>query len=271
MRYKDGKSGSIETMKKRIRLILPIITKVGEFVDGVSEFENDNFKIDSANIDIGPSSVENEIDEALAATGVILKAIEAENEGVDAVIIDSCGDAGIFPAREAVSIPVLGAGQTSMHVASMLGGRFSIVTVLDSVVGLFEDLAKKYGVGEHLASIRWIDIPVLDIHKDLDAVKDKLAEESLRAVQEDGANGIVLGCTGFIGCADAIERLLKSKGYDVPVVDPTTTCLAMAQALVKLNLSHSKKMFPTPATDKPVIGFDLPLFEPPLQKLKAVK
>ena len=132
-------------MKKHIRLILPIITKVDEFVDGVSEFENDDFKIDSVNIDIGPSSVENEIDEALAATGVILKAIEAENEGVDAVIIDSCGDAGIFPAREAVSIPVLGAGQTSMHVASMLGGRFSIVTVLDSVVGLFEDLAKKYG------------------------------------------------------------------------------------------------------------------------------
>lgn len=258
-------------MKKHIRLILPIITKVDGFIDGVSEFENDDFKIDSVNIDIGPSSVENEIDEAFAATGVILKAIEAENEGVDAVIIDSCGDAGIFPAREAVSIPVLGAGQTSMHVASMLGGRFSIVTVLDSVVGLFEDLAKKYGVDDHLASIRWIDIPVLDIHKNLGAVKQKLAEESLRAIEEDGANGIVLGCTGFIGCAAFIEKLLKSKGYDVPVIDPTTTCLVISQGLIKLNLSHSKKMYPTPATNKPFVGFDLPLFEPPVQKLKAVK
>lgn len=257
-------------MKKHIRLILPITTEVAEFTSGVVEFGNDECEISTVNIDIGPSSVENEIDEALAATGVILKAIEAENEGVDAIIIDSCGDAGIYPAREAVSIPVLGCGQTSMHVASMLGGKFSVVTVLDSVIGLFEDLAKKYAVHEHLVSIRSIDVPVLDIHKDLEGVKHKLAKESLRAVEEDGANAIVLGCTGFIGCDEVIDRHLKAKGYDIPVVDPTTVCIVVAQELIKLNLSHSKKLFPTPTSDKKVVGFDLPSFDAPTQRLKVV-
>ena len=257
-------------MKKHIRLILPITAEVAEFTSGLVEFENDEFEISAVNIDIGPSSVENEIDEALAAAGVILKAIEAEKEGADAIIIDSCGDAGIYPAREAVSIPVLGCGQTPMHVASMLGGKFSIVTVLDSVMGMLEDHAKKYAAHEHLASIRSIDVPVLDIHKDLEGVKHKLAEESLKAVEEDGANVIMLGCTGFMGCDEVINRHLKAEGYDIPIVDPTSVCIVVAQGLIKLNLSHSKKLFPTPTSDKKVVGFDLPSFDAPTQRLKVV-
>src|SRR3546814_4706331 len=85
---------------------------------------------------------------------------------LDAVIIDCMGDPGLKAAREVVSIPVLGPSETAMHLAAMLGHRFSIVTVLDSVVPMIDNLAKLYGMADKLASIRVIDIPVLDLESD---------------------------------------------------------------------------------------------------------
>ena len=62
---------------------------------------------------------------------------------MDAVVIDCMGDPALGAAREATSIPVLGPAQTSMHLAALLAHSFSIVTVLDSVVPLLEDLATR--------------------------------------------------------------------------------------------------------------------------------
>src|SRR3546814_15231059 len=102
----------------------------------------------------------------------------------------------------------------------MLGHRFSIVTVLDSVGPMIDNLAKLYGMADKLASIRVIDIPVLDLESDPARLTQELARASLAAVESDGAHAIVLGCTGFLGCAEALGSALAAKGYDLPVVDP---------------------------------------------------
>ena len=81
-------------------------------------------------IETGPASIESELDEALAAPDTIAKVLDAARSGAAAVVIDCLGDPGLEAAREVVTIPVLGSGQTSMHVAAMLGYRFSILTVL---------------------------------------------------------------------------------------------------------------------------------------------
>ena len=82
-------------------------------------------------------SIESEYEDILAAPDVVLKALEASKRGFDAVVVSCMLDPGVDQTREMLDIPVLGPAQTAMHVASMLGDKFSIITVLDRLIGPF--------------------------------------------------------------------------------------------------------------------------------------
>ena len=142
-----------------------------------------------------------------------------------------------------------------MHVASMLGHSFSVVTVLKRLRPQFEHQAQIYGVRGKLASVRSVSIPVLELEQDLERTRAALAEEAVRAVEDDGADAIVFGCTGMLGCAEAVRRGLLAKGYDVPVIDPVPWAITMAAGLVDAGLSHSKITYEQPPA-KPVVGYD---------------
>lgn len=246
--------------KKNIRIITPITTRGIRTLDDVTPFERADLTISHTEIDIGSPSIESEYDEAMSLPGTIAKAIEAEQEGVDAIVIDCMGDPGLKACREVVSIPVLGPAETSMHLAAMLGLTFSVVTVLDSVKPIFHNLAKIYGVADRMASIRVVNIPVLEIEADLARLNTQLAEAALKAVTEDDAHVIVLGCTGFFGCAEAIhEHLLKKLHMDIPVIDPIPATVLVAAALVDARLTQSKKTYAMPPQKK-MIGFTMPPF-----------
>ncbi len=101
-----------------------------------------------------------------------------------------------------------------------------------------------------------MDIPVLDLESDIAAVKRMLTEQALLAVEEDGADAIIFGCTGMLGCAEAVREGLLTRGYDVPVIDPVPYAIRLAAALVRAGLSHSRITYPTPPS-KPVVGYDM--------------
>ena len=244
-------------MTKNVRIVTPVITEGIRTLDDLAPFERADLTFSHSLLQVGPSSIECEYDEALAVPDTIAKTIMAERDGADAVVIDCMGDPGLKPAREVAAIPVLGPCETSMHVAAMLGHRFSIVTVLDSVRPMLEDKAKIYGVYDKLASVRAIDIPVLEIEEDVGKVQRALADEAFAAVRDDKADVIVLGCTGFIGCADAIKSELARNGYEVPVIDPIQVTALIAAALADLGLSQSKTTY-APPREKTIVGFDMP-------------
>jgi allantoin racemase len=166
------------------------------------------------------------------------------------------GDPGLKPARECVAIPVVGPCEAAMHAAAMLGHTFSVVTVLKRLRAQFENQAKLYGVAEKIASVRAVDIPVLDLEGDLGNTKRTLTEQALLAIEEDGADAIIFGCTGMLGCADAVREGLLAKGYDVPVIDPVPYSVGVAASLVTAGLSHSRITYPAPRT-KPIVGYDM--------------
>jgi allantoin racemase len=91
------------------------------------------------------------------------------------------------------------------------------------------------------ASVRSIDIPVLELDRE-DEVKEGLGVESMKAINEDGADLIILGCTGMIGMAQELQKKLG-----IPVIDPTAAALKMAESIVDLGLSHSKLVYPKPS------------------------
>ena len=99
-----------------------------------------------------------------------------------------------------------------MHLANMLGSRFAFITVLDRLKPMVDDLVVTYGLNEKYASFKAVDIPVLDISRDLDSLNAALTEQAIVSIESDGADIIVLGCTGFLGCAEAMQSALLGGG-----------------------------------------------------------
>jgi allantoin racemase len=238
-----------------IRVITPITTSGFTAASDFEPLARPDTIVSHVELDVGPASIESAFDEALALPDTIAKIVQAEQEGADAVIVDCFGDPGVDAGREATEMLVLGPAQTSMHLAALLGQKFSVVTVLEAVIPLLEDLAAKYGLADKLCSIRTVDIPVLELDQHERLVR-ALADEAVKAVEDDGAHVIVFGCTGMRGCAAGLRADLAARGYPgIPVIDPVIAAFKLAEAIVDLGLAPSKRTYTTPR-EKALPGFE---------------
>lgn len=229
-----------------VRVVSPITTKGFRRLEDLEALGHEGVVVSGSQIDEGPGSIECEFETAICVPDTILKIVEAEREGVDAVVIDCMADPGLRPAREMVRIPVVGPSQAAMHVAAMLGHRFSVVTVMRRLRAQFENAAATHGLSGRLASVRHVDIPVLELEDDLSATVAALVGQARLAVEADGAEAIVFGCTGLLGCAEAVKLGLLAHGVDIPVIDPIPTAVNIAAALVRSNLTQSALTYPVP-------------------------
>lgn len=249
-----------------VRVVSPISTQGFRAPGALAALESPGVVVSGSQISRGPGSIESEYETAMAVPDTVARIIEAEREGVDAVIIDCMGDPGLRAARETVRIPVLGPCQTGMHIAGMLGHKFSVVTVMRRLRPSFENQAAVAGLTSRLASVRSVDIPVLELEKDMTVTRAALVDEAQKAVEIDGAEAIIFGCTGLMGCAAGVYEGLLARGIDIPVIDPIPTAVNIAAALVRSRLSHSALTFPLPPV-KAMPGYD---FMPDLH-LKAAE
>ena len=101
-------------------------------------------------------------------------------------------------------------------------------------------MAKKYGLYHKLASVRKISASPLDFASQKSGVLERLLAVGRQAIEEDGADALI----GY-GGIDGIEHLRRELG--VPVISPVQASVLMAEALVRSNLSHSKRAYPTPS------------------------
>jgi allantoin racemase len=193
---------------------------------------------------MGPVSIEGHYDEAVSVLGVLDEVRRGEAEGCDGYVIACFGDPGLLAAREIARGPVLGIAEAAMHAASMVGTGFSIVTTLARTVGIARHLVAAYGMSGQCRNIRATDLPVLDLERPDSSASAAILEECRRAVREDRADAIVLGCAGM---ADLARRIGDALG--VPVVDGVTAAVKLVEALVALGLRTSKMgdlAFPLP-------------------------
>ena len=185
--------------------------------------------------DKGPETIESAYDEAHAIPPTLALVQKAGAEGFDAVVIACFSDPGLTAAREVATIPVIGIEEASFHVAAMLGARFSIMTPRKTRIHAKAEDVHRHGLDYCLASVRSLDLSVAETDADPTRTKARVMEEAARAVAEDGAEVIILGCAGMAGYAPEIERALSIK-----VIDPSAVGLKMAEAIAELGLSHSK-------------------------------
>jgi allantoin racemase len=198
----------------------------------------------------GPASVESAVDEALAAPGVVDAALAAVAHGAEALVIDCMLDPGLDAAREMVTVPVIGCGEAAFSTAAATG-PFSVVTVLDRQRRAFEELARRYGIGPALRSVRSVGVSVLDLDRDSEHASAATIREARAAVVEDGAQTVVFGCTGMLGFDRPVAEALDNS---MPVIDPLPHAVAVAVDAVRRGARTDKALYP-PAERKRIAGF----------------
>jgi allantoin racemase len=184
---------------------------------------------------MGPESIEGYYDEALSLPGLLEEIARGEAAGFDAHVIACFDDSGLDAARALARAPVLGICEAAMHVASMIAGRFAVVTTLARSVPVVEALAWRYGVAAR-CRVRACDVPVLALEDPASGAADRIRAEIRRAIADDGAEAIVLGCAGM---ADLASALGEETG--VPVLDGVACATRLAEALVGLGVVTSKR------------------------------
>ncbi len=185
---------------------------------------------------MGPASIESHYDEALAVPGLLQEIAAGERDGVDGYVIACFGDPGLKAARELAHGPVVGIAEAAMHLASMVGTRFSVVTTLGRTIGQARHLAEAYGMDRFCANVRACELPVLELEEPGSHARERIVAECRLALQEDGADCIVLRCAGM---ADLCAHISGELG--VPVIDGVAAATQLVESLVALGLSTSKR------------------------------
>ena len=198
----------------------------------------------------GPVSIEGFFDGALSLPGLLVEIARARAMKVDAHIIACFDDTGLDAARSLADAPVIGIGEAAYHLATLVGGRFSVVTTLARSIPVLEQNLVRYGLAFRCASVRAAGVPVLALEKPNGPARERISDEIAAALADDRADAIVLGCAGM---ADLAAVLAARHG--VPVVEGVAAAVKLAEALAGLKLRTSKSGGWAEPRAKPYAGY----------------
>jgi allantoin racemase len=233
---------------RRIKIIVPIPMDQEGVANRASqlpaEMIRDGYAVEFVAVSWGAALGDSYYDTMLMDMSVFEAGLKAEEEGFDAVCIDTVSDSGLYALRSRLSIPVFGPGQAALHAACMLGHKFSVITMWDEWFHLYKKILTEYKLETRCASLRSIktrpDLEELLAGKE-DVIFQKLEDASRQAIEEDGADVIVLGSTTMHQSHAHLEGVLP-----VPVINPGQICYKFCEVFLELGLSHSKTAFPPP-------------------------
>lgn len=179
------------------------------------------------------------------AVEVVERIMQAEEEGYDAAFAGMCyGEFFLQDARQAVTMPVVGAAESSMILAQMLGKRFGVLTVASCFEHVMEENIRARRWDKNAISYRpvrsWEATNMSDLMLDAYAGRpDQLIEEfdkRAQALVRDGADVVICGCNPY-GAALAQVGYNQVSGTGVPVVTPLAAMIKFAESLVDLRRS----------------------------------
>ena len=196
----------------------------------------------------GPTSFVSPHDWALLDAGLLEAGLGAEEEGYDAVVIDTVSDSGSEALRSMLDIPVVAPGRASLLFALTLGRRFGILAQWEPSLARYRKVIPEWGFAEHCAGVEHFDTPpdfaaliggkAAEVFPKMKAGCDRLIA--------DGADVIALGSTTMHEAHGYLRERLP-----VPVINPGPLSYKLVEALLSLGLSHSRHAYPRPLVPKP--------------------
>ncbi len=167
-----------------------------------------------------------------------------QTDGSDAIIIDHISDPFLSASRQISGIPVLGIGQTALHLACLLADNFTVITTSKGNASVVKHNVLEYQLAKKLVSVQAINTPV--VPSILDRVEGKFLKAAMAAIEDTDAHGLIVDSGGFAKIALLVQQELATLDIQVPVIDPTQAAIKLAEVLVDMGLSHSKRSYPFP-------------------------
>ena len=208
-----------------------------------------DIEFDFRGVKAGPALFDSHHDWVLADVALFEAGSSAQEDGYDAVCIDTMSDSGMNALRSVLDIPVIGPGRASYLTALMLGNRFSVLTQWDPWIGLYKKGLAEYGLVDKCASIRSINTPP-DVENLLGGKEEdvfpKLRDAAMECIDVDGAEVICMGSTTMHQAVPYLQKELP-----VPVINPGPLTYKLAEFMLGLGLTHSRRAYPSPNVPKP--------------------
>jgi allantoin racemase len=213
----------------------------------------------------GDWPVENREEFCYVAAGRLPLVREACESGMyNAIVLLGGGEPGFPESREIArqyGIPVTSCAFSQMHIASMLGNKFSVIDIAETHNMYYYNLVVLHRFTERCASIRMINYPlprppVTDEtslhHEKAKALRgepsdalESAVREAVAAIEEDGAEVLTFGCSASFWLRPFVEKRLHRMGWDIPVLEGYSCAIELAKAMVSLGVDASGLMFPS--------------------------
>lgn len=187
-----------------------------------------------------------------------------ESGKYNAIILLGGGEPAFPESREIARkyrIPVTSCAFSQMHIASMLGNKFSVIDFAESHNMYYYDLVVRHRFAGRCASIRSIDYyHARPGHEDESTIADQ-REQALRgehseavdrsvvaavaAIEEDGAEVITFGCSDAFWLQPFVQKRLDDMRWEVPVLEGYSCAIVLAKLFVDLGVDASGLAFPS--------------------------
>ena len=212
---------------------------------------------------------ENRDEEILAyiTPGFLKRVREVSETGkYDAIVTSGAIEPGFFAGRMISRIPIAFCVHSAVHVASLIGDRFSIIQAHDPGALMVRHFVELYGLGHKLASVRYISNPsaapaqfirryALQHQKtertgvpEIKALIDNVVDAAVTAIEEDRADSIILGGPYFELLGDEIRQALDEAGYgEIQLVCELASAVEVAKAMVNMGLKQAARAYPSDA------------------------
>lgn len=168
--------------------------------------------------------------EALTYADIVRLAYDGGQRGVDAMVIGCFYDPALKEAREVSGdMVVVAPCLAAVQLATTLANRFSVLVTRKKCADQMVERIREYGAFDRLASMVSLDIGVESLQESPDTTKARIIAAGRRAIDEDGAEAIALGCTCEFGFHEEAQQILG-----VPVIDAVSAPFKLAEHLAGL-------------------------------------
>lgn len=180
----------------------------------------------------------------------------------DAIVVAGAQDPGFIAEREVANIPVTGMIHSAVHLASLIGERFSIIHTVVTSSLIIKHAVESYGFGNKLASVRYIGHSSTEMGGLFDKYRKKeewakvpelkkiindITTQCIAAIEKDRADSIILACEPIEVLEDDVRRELDKAGYsEIPLISMLLADVEMAKALVNMKLIQAPRAYPRP-------------------------
>lgn len=199
----------------------------------VSPLLGEGVHLSSLTANYGAPSIEGYYDEVFAIPPMIEMLTPMAGE-IDGVVVGCFDDTGVDALRCLLDVPVVGICQAAMQAAAVVANKFSIITTLPVSVPALEHLVVRHGFERMCGRVRAADIPVLDLEENTGSAVRLITEELEKALEDDGAEAIILGCAGMV----ELSRTLTER-YGVPVIEGVGAAVKLVEGLAALGVRTS--------------------------------